>query len=281
MCFGLLYLFNFATHCTALTSTLIFGRCSRVVTKVLVYENPVHIRTNVVSNTTFEVNAQLTITVENAPTNLDFTATYTSKLSSRETLPVSATISNSVASGAPFVLTIKSPRGSKQRREAVTNYIGIHNRITSLCSDAGTFAISNGQLLWILSNGTTLQYSAPANVNFAIFLPTATPGLITTSFSIGRNGVLQWVNPNFFNGNALFCVASDGTLIAVFSDGGNPIGCVFVDLYISDLNVCQKSMWECNKRVEYCTDGYLASPSVYRREDLPHRSIEETFPPIL
>ena len=242
MCFVLLYLFSLATRCTASTSTFTFGKCSQVVTKVLVYENPVYIRTNVLSNTTFEVNPQLTITVQNAPTNLDFTTTYTSRMSSRETLPVSATISTSIASGVPFVLTVMNPRRSKQRREAGTNYLGIHNRITSLCSDAGTFAISNGQLLWILSNGTTLQYSAPANVNFTILQPTTTPGPITTSFSVGRNGILQWVNTSFFNGNALFCVLPDGTLIAVFSEGGNPIGCVFVDLYISDLNVCQSNL---------------------------------------
>ena len=50
-------------------------------TRVYVVEYSVYIKTDVQYNTSFAVNTGLTLTVDNAPTNLDLTTTYTSKKS--------------------------------------------------------------------------------------------------------------------------------------------------------------------------------------------------------
>ena len=51
----------------------------RVITSVLVVKQTIHVITNIPRNTAFEVNPDLTISVDNAPTNLDFTTTYFSR----------------------------------------------------------------------------------------------------------------------------------------------------------------------------------------------------------
>lgn len=52
---------------------------SRVITSVLVVKQTIHVITNVPKDTAFEVNHDLTISVNNAPTNLDITTTYLSR----------------------------------------------------------------------------------------------------------------------------------------------------------------------------------------------------------
>lgn len=51
----------------------------RVITSVLVVKQTIHVITNVPKDTAFEVNHDLTISVNNAPTNLDITTTYLSR----------------------------------------------------------------------------------------------------------------------------------------------------------------------------------------------------------
>ena len=51
----------------------------RVITSVLVVKQTIHVITNVPQDTAFEVNPDLTISVNNAPTNLDFITTYFSR----------------------------------------------------------------------------------------------------------------------------------------------------------------------------------------------------------
>ena len=51
----------------------------RVITSVLVVKQTIHVITNVPRDTAFEVNPDLTISVNNAPTNLDITTTYFSR----------------------------------------------------------------------------------------------------------------------------------------------------------------------------------------------------------
>lgn len=50
-----------------------------VVTTVFVLEYQIAINTDVQKNNSFAVNTDLTITVDNAPTSLDFTTTYTER----------------------------------------------------------------------------------------------------------------------------------------------------------------------------------------------------------
>ena len=61
---------------------------------------------------------------------------------------------------------------------------------------------------------------------------------ITTTFSLGEGGSLQWINDDFFDGNALFCALSEGSIIAVFQENAEPSGCDFVDITIGDISSC-------------------------------------------
>ena len=51
----------------------------RVITSVLVVKQTIHVITNVPQDTAFEINPDLTISVNNAPTNLDLITTYFSR----------------------------------------------------------------------------------------------------------------------------------------------------------------------------------------------------------
>ena len=51
----------------------------------------------------------------------------------------------------------------------------------------------------------------------------------------------MWTNSNFLNGNALFCVFTNGSIVAVFAQAAQPIGCDFIDLTISDITGCVSS----------------------------------------
>lgn len=48
----------------------------RVITSVLVVKQTIHVITNIPKDTAFEINPDLTISVNNAPTKVDITTTY-------------------------------------------------------------------------------------------------------------------------------------------------------------------------------------------------------------
>ncbi|MCJ1392320.1 hypothetical protein MMC18_005187 [Xylographa bjoerkii] len=234
--FGLVYL---ASQC--LTTHAALNACRnnyRVVTTVLIYENPVYINTEVLSNTTFEVNPGLTVTVDNAPTSFDITTTYTSKLSSVDTAYASPVLPTSFSRGTLFTLLVAGLRKSHFRRQSSGGtYLGFNGTLTSSCSSASTYTLSNGQL-YEQVNGATLEFSAANGIGYEYFIPSSVPAAITTSFSLGEGGLLQWINPDFFNGNALFCAFSNGSIIAVFSQDAEPSGCDFIDITIGDISSC-------------------------------------------
>ena len=53
---------------------------------VVVVKHTIHIITNVPHDTTFQVNTDLTITIDNAPTSLDLLTTYFSRSTTIETI---------------------------------------------------------------------------------------------------------------------------------------------------------------------------------------------------
>ena len=57
-----------------------------VINSVVVVKHTIHIITNVPHDTTFQVNTDLTITVDNAPTSLDLLTTYFSRSTAIETM---------------------------------------------------------------------------------------------------------------------------------------------------------------------------------------------------
>ena len=61
-----------------------------VVKSVVIVKHTIHIITSVPHDTTFQVNTDLTITVDNAPTSLDFLTTYFSKSTAIGTMTGSA-----------------------------------------------------------------------------------------------------------------------------------------------------------------------------------------------
>ena len=206
----------------------------RIITKVLIVEQPIHIQTNVMSNTTFQINPDFSMTVENAPTNIDLSTVYTSRRTTIDVLYPSAGTSYSVMNGSPFVLGIGSP---KLRRRQAGTYLGTNGQLTSSCSAANTYSLINGQL-FVTTNGTTAQYSSSPGTGYELFVPSTTPGSITTTFSIGVTGALLWTSSTFFNGNALFCILPSGSVVAVFVQNTQPQGCIFIQITISDLTSC-------------------------------------------
>ncbi len=107
-------------------------------------------------------------------------------------------------------------------------------RATSSCTQASVLTLDNNQLFATFSNGTVAQFSANTGDTYDYFAPSTTPGDITTTFSLSNTGTLLWTSPDFFNGNALFCVLPSGVVVAVFQQGAQPTSCIFIDLTIAE-----------------------------------------------
>ena len=209
---------------------------SQLITKVFVIEYPIYVKTNVLTNTTFQINPDFTMTVDNAPISIDLSTVYTSKRTTVDMIYPSAGTSYSILDGSPFVLAIGSAGLSHRRRQTGT-FLGTNGELTSSCAAANTYSLVNGQL-FVTSNGTTEQYSTLPGTGYQSFVPSTTPGSITTTFSLGITGTLLWTSTAFFNGNALFCILSNGAVLAVFAQNAQPQGCIFIQITISDLTSC-------------------------------------------
>nr|AUW30787.1 hypothetical protein [Cladonia uncialis subsp. uncialis] len=208
----------------------------RVITSVLVVKQTVHVITNVPKDTAFEINPDLTISVNNAPTNLDITTTYFSRHTSVITIAGSTGSANYL--GDQFALRVVAPNLSPKRRRQAGSFVGYNGRTTTSCTQASVLTIYNGQLFISYANGTVAQFSANAGDAYDNFVPSTTPGSVTTTFSLSQSGTLLWNSPSFFNGNALFCLLPSGTIVAVFQQGVQPSSCDFIDLTIVELAGC-------------------------------------------
>ena len=235
--FALLLLSSIAKSLTSADNACQVGQ---IITKVIVFEYPVYIKTYVISNTAFEVNSDFTMTVENAPTDVDLSTAYTVRRTTVDIIYPSAGTSYSVKDGSPFVLAIGSTELSHRRRQT-GSYLGTNGELTSSCAAANTYSLINGQL-FVTSNGTTQQYSSSPGTPYELFVPSTSNGSITTTFSLGITGSLLWTSTAFFNGNALFCILPSGSVIAVFAQNAQPQGCIFIQITISDLTSCFNPM---------------------------------------
>ena len=137
-----------------------------------------------------------------------------------------------------FALIVMSSQLSHKRRRQAGTYVGNSGRATSSCVQASVLGLSAGQLFSTFANGTMAQFSATTGAAYAPFVPSTTPGDITTQFSLSNDGTLLWTNDAFFNGGALFCVLPSGQILAIFQQNANPTGCVFIDLTIAQLTTC-------------------------------------------
>ena len=93
LCYAMLLLIS--TTCGSVAQDACVYRSGKmVVDSVVVVKHTIHVITNVPHDTTFQVNTDLTITVDNAPTSLDLLTTYLSRSTSIDTMNGSV-ISNS------------------------------------------------------------------------------------------------------------------------------------------------------------------------------------------
>ena len=79
-------LLSSATCGSAAQDACVYPSGEMVVNSVVVVKHTIHIITHVPYDTTFQVNTDLTITVDNAPTSLDLLTTYFSKSTTTETM---------------------------------------------------------------------------------------------------------------------------------------------------------------------------------------------------
>ena len=85
VCYAFLLL-NSAAYVSAGQDACIYREGAMLVNSVVIVKHTIHIITSVPHDTTFQVNTDLTITVDNAPTSLDFFTTYFSRSSAIETM---------------------------------------------------------------------------------------------------------------------------------------------------------------------------------------------------
>lgn len=213
----------------------------------IVFEQTVSINTNVLSNTTFYPVPGVPVTISNAPTSLNSVTTFqwTSTVA-----PDRSTSTSRVMQSSPlptlnpaddaFVLRITqhSPSGRRLKRQSGSTYVSSSGTVTNDCTNSPIYSTRNGSLTATI-NGTVYTYSTSAGVGAAPFVPSTIAGSITTMFSISGNGVLQWANSAFFNGQASFCVVQNGTVYAVFAQGSQPDGCLFIQLTLFSVSSCQ------------------------------------------
>ena len=84
-----------STTCGSVTQDACVYRSEKmVVDSVVVVKHTIHIITNVPYDTTFQVNTDLTITVDNAPTSLDILTTYFSRSTTIKTITRSVISNN-------------------------------------------------------------------------------------------------------------------------------------------------------------------------------------------
>lgn len=81
-----LLIHNSAALISAAQDACIYGSGAMLIHSVVVVKHTIHIITTVPHDTTFQVNTDLTITVDNAPTSLDFLTTYFSRSTAMETM---------------------------------------------------------------------------------------------------------------------------------------------------------------------------------------------------
>ena len=140
--------------------------------------------------------------------------------------------------GDQFALKVVAPNLSPKRRRQAGSFVGYNGRTTTSCTQASVLTIYNGQLFISYANGTVAQFSANTGDAYDNFVPSTSPGSVTTTFSLSQSGTLLWDSPSFFNGNALFCLLPSGTIVAVFQQGAQPTSCDFIDLTIVELAGC-------------------------------------------
>jgi hypothetical protein len=213
----------------------IYGPASQGV----VYQQAVSVNTFVQSNTTFFPHPEAqAITVTDAPTSFDLITTLSWTKTSSYTASASAVVSAAISTttDSTFILFITSDTELHQKRQNGF-YMNANGTVSNDCSSAPVYSITNGTLTATMNN-VVYYYSTNPGVPYAPFVPSQTPGSITTSFSATSNGQLSWFNSQFYNGQAQFCSLNNGTVYAVFQQDATPNGCMFIQLTLFSVSSC-------------------------------------------
>lgn len=84
--YAILLLASAAASFSIAQDACVYGSGAMLVNSVVVVKQTIHVVTSVPHVTTFQVNTNLTITVDNAPTSLDLLTTYFSRSTAIETV---------------------------------------------------------------------------------------------------------------------------------------------------------------------------------------------------
>ena len=240
----------------------------------IVFEQTVAINTEILSDTTFYPLPGVPVTISNAPTSLDTVTSFqwTSTQMPDHSTSASRVIQSSMSTLSPaddaFVLRITqhSPSGRRLKRHSGGTYVSGTGTVINDCTTSPIYSTRNGSLT-ATTNGTTYIYSTSTGIGAAAFAPSTIPRDFTTSFSISSNGALQWTNSAFFNGQASFCVLQNGTVYAVFAQGAQPDGCLFIQLTLYSVSSCQG--------MSFATITGPPGPQVGRTQ--AHRSLDACY----
>lgn len=101
-----------------------------------------------------------------------------------------------------------------------------NTNVTFTCSRAAPYYTFNGQLFEVTTGlALSVNFGVPF-INFTI----AAQGSISTRFEV-VDSILHWYNPQFYNGEATFCVVGSA-IFATFTSYGRPADCVTVQLVL-------------------------------------------------
>jgi hypothetical protein len=205
----------------------------------VVYQQAVSLNIYAATNTTIYPlpQEQAAITVTDAPTSFNTITTLTWT----KTLPYTAFTSTLSSMAVPtatdssFILFIRSDRLHQKRQSGF--YMNANGTVTNDCSNVPIYAIRNG-ILTATINNTIYYYSTDPGIPYSQFIPSQSPGSITTSFMATSNGQLSWFNSQFYNGQAQFCSLGNGTVFAVFQQDAAPSGCMYIQLSLFSVSSC-------------------------------------------
>jgi hypothetical protein len=117
------------------------------------------------------------------------------------------------------------------------SYVSGNGTISNDCTTTPIYQIRNGSLTAIINN-TPYTYSTNPGVPYQLFVPSETPGSISTTFTLGSAGTLLWWNDQFANGQASFCSMANASIYAVFQADSIPEGCILVELTLFSTSSC-------------------------------------------
>ncbi|KKY23444.1 hypothetical protein UCRPC4_g02892 [Phaeomoniella chlamydospora] len=222
------------TTLSAAAAALIAGKAvaqdtctaSGVVVAPTAVEYPIYISTYVADATIININNNINITIDYAPTTINTIITGTSTVFNTVTATVTTTAVPSPTATTvdePIILGINANIAKNKRQNAFSGFLGAAADVVDSCTEAQTLTLNGGSLY--TTSGE--QFSASVDDTSVSFEASTTVGSIYTTFGLLDGFV--WVNSAFVGGEAIFCVTTEGSVAAGF-EGVTPAGCTAIGL---------------------------------------------------